>query len=307
MTTILPKKCAIIGAGAVGLYFAELLAKSFEVRIIAKSSQLEQWGRKEFKLAGKKVPLQSLDAFSPAREGEIIWLCVKAYDLDGLVAKLKPQLNQNTPLVLLSNGLGIYFQVATDLGKLVPILRMLPTFGLKLNDFKVECFGTPAALFAYAEQDSALAQALHSKLSQLGLALTLEKNIATAEWRKALVNLVVNTLATCLDRENGSVIETPDLEQIAAQMLDEARQVAKADGFDLSSPSNDQIFANIRQHAANINSNLIDLRNRRKSDMEYLMGRFITLAQSYGVPIPCCQAVYAIYKFIERRATTSIS
>jgi 2-dehydropantoate 2-reductase len=298
----------IVGAGAVGLTLAVKLARSHAVWLLARPYQLESLGGSPYRLEGAEELVLPSDRIRVVTVRELeglprdlsYWICVKAYDLDEALADIAPRLNRATPVVLLSNGLGIFFQASLLVGRKAPLMRLCPSFGArKLAPTEVALAGRLSGTFAALEQDLACADPVLQIARGIFDQITLERSIAAAEWNKALVNLVVNPICSIVNAENGALLRNPHLKRLASAALEEIRAVARADGFDLSQTTDEIFLAGLERHASNINSTLCDLRAGKKTELDYLLGRFLRLAADHGVEIPVCQSLYSLVKFLE--------
>ncbi len=273
------EKIAIVGAGALGSYLADTLSKRAEILLLGRN-------------------LAELSSF----KAKFIFICVKAHHLDDLMKTLTPHLSNSSILVLCCNGLGMYFQLATALKVKCPILRLLPNIGLrKLSDGKIIVSGEPLSYLASTAQDKSDRDGLEAILRESGWRLQVEKDIATAEWKKALTNIIVNSLASICDAPNGIILDSLELKELAGKVLAEIRAVALADGFDLSSPTDKDIFAGIKNHAQNICSTLVDLRAGKKTEIDCILGRFLRLARDYGIATPISETLYLLLKALENK------
>lgn len=274
------QRLCVIGAGALGLYLSRNFAPKSQVLLLSRGQSFAE-----------------LKSFKP----DAIFICVKAHQLQALSSQLAPFISGDSVLVLCCNGLGMYFQLATELRAKPHILRLLPNVGVLKNGNQITVSGKPETFLASTPQDQDLRQSLEIFLQSLGWTIHIEKDIATAEWKKLLTNMLVNTLASICDAPNGIVLDNPQLKELAQKLLIEIRTVALADGFDLSSPTDKQIFDGISNHRSNICSTLVDLHAGRPTEMDYILGRFLRLASDYGIATPIAQTLFAIIKAMESK------
>ena len=279
----------VIGAGATGLFIAERLATLSEVTVTLAVSTRHHTLLTSSPLRGVTVlPLLDITSFP----GPII-VCVKAYDLDLVLKTIAPYLTRTSPLLLCQNGLSIFFQAFETIRHTAPILRGLLNFGVrKLSDTSVELSGTPSIALAALPQDEFHLEQFQKLFLDAGWGVTIEKDIATAEWKKALINIVVNPLCTILDAPNIALLENRDAFEQGKKILAEVRRVALKDGFPLEDVTESEIFESIRRFGSNINSHLADRRAGKKTEIEYIMGRYLRLAEQYGIEVPHSKRVY---------------
>lgn len=303
----------IVGPGSVGLFLAAQFSASHHVSLLVRNYQLEALKEKDLHISG------SLDLTAPWNQFSLIttedlpslpsdtsyWLCVKAFDVDEVVGELASILSKKTPLVLISNGLGVFFQVATLLGRKAPVVRVCPYLGVKkLSDTEVELAGDIYCSLATMPSDREAGERILPLVEEISTEVVVEKDIATAEWKKAVTNLVVNPICTVLNVENGAILQSDHLRGLASRMLHEVRSVAASDGFDLSSLDDTRFFESLKHHASNMNSTLIDLRAGNKTETEFILGRFLRIASDNGVEAPLSSTLHSLLKFLEEDTVT---
>jgi len=298
----------VIGPGALGLFFAINLADNHAVSLLVKDSQrlvyegnpLSIVGDMQRSLAPGALQIIDKTGLKNLPADALFLSCVKAYDLDSSVEELLPALRPSNPLILTQNGLGIFLQAAELLRRAAPIVRVLSSFGvMKRSPTQVALTGKMLLSISAQDQEPKLRDEISEIFKAGGAVIHHPKNIAYAEWEKALLNLAVNPLTSVLNERNGVVIEDKGLSSLTLKVISEVRQVAKAEGFDLSYISNAALFERIRNSANNLNNNVIDLRNDRRTEIEFLLGRFLRLAEGYNVQTPCLNTLYALCKRIE--------
>ncbi|MCB0331981.1 MAG: 2-dehydropantoate 2-reductase [Bdellovibrionales bacterium] len=291
-------KHLVIGPGAIGLSLGSYLATCVpndNILILGRETRTRQL---IISLVGDRsstsppLTYERLYDLKSIPNGSYLWVCVKAYNLDALLNFLTDKLNSTHTLMLCMNGLGMAMQASLFIKRTVPTIRSLFSYGaLKEADTTIRVSGVPRVLLAgYAEQSETLL-IIESLLTQSGFSTEISKNIATAEWEKAMMNIVVNSLATLAGRENGILLSDPDIHAQAKELLTEIRSVAQAEGFDTSHMSDNRFFQKLENFRDNKNSTLIDVEHGRETELPYLLGRFLQIANNYGLSTPVAQSI----------------
>lgn len=294
-TTGKPNIC-IVGAGALGLGLAAHLSRESSVSLLCRSNKAEQLRSSE-NIAGLSyvtgVGSLPFDLSS-------IWLCVKAYDNLEALRSIEQLFNPRCPVVLLSNGLGVFMECAEFVNRRAPIVRALVNTGfLETLDCVVQSGPLRVTLAAPHEHTASL-DAVDALLQKVGAQVCRESDVARAEWKKTLINAPVNSICSIVRGPNKVLSEDPFLRKQAEAVIAEVRAVAAAEGFDFSSTSTEEILAGIQAHGENLNSNLVDLERGRPTQIDYILGRMIRIAKSYEVPTPHSETLYALCKALEK-------
>lgn len=292
----------IVGAGAVGLFLTGLFGRFVPVTLLRKSprtptelSSLKVAGAVEWIVPSDNLHVVESAEISAIPQPALIFICVKAYDLREALERLIPSLVKDHTVIVCQNGLGVYQEAAELLSGVCPVLRMFPRFGVMCSgEFEVHLANSISLTFASTASDLPLRDDLVEMFRSLACEADTVDNIVLGEWQKLLLNLAVNPICTLLNRENGYILEQTELRRLVSALLSEARSVAAKEGFDLSHPSDDEIFQQIAGCRDNINSTLSDVRNSKRNDIDYILGRLLRLADAYEVAVPRCRTLYAL-------------
>lgn len=285
----------IIGAGPIGTSLAIMISAQQPVTVILKDDSRKVTNRMVLNLQVKELHSENVTIKTslPSLNG-IVFICVKAYDLDALAQAIRPRLGSKSTLVLTSNGLDLVSDVQKIIGDNIPILRLLPIYGARFIEENLVISGKLSAILGAALNDKNAKAELSAILNRSGMELLDSPSIAQAEWEKALINITINPIASILDRENGIILANPELKDLAIKLSAEVRFVAKSQGIDLSNVSEASLIQRISNSSSNINSTLLDIRAKRRTDIEFILGRMIGYGKASKIPTPIAETLYSI-------------
>jgi 2-dehydropantoate 2-reductase len=281
---------------------AALLSKKAECAILGKSSHKSSFPSKiiltgdvTFDASPELLRLEDIST----SEDTAYWICVKAYDLS-ILRQLKQLISKDSILILCSNGLNVFMDASDIIRRDFPLLRCLFSYGaLKTDLDTIKISGQPRASLASLKGQEPICVQLASLLNDIGFEVVTHKDIATAEWHKAFINLLVNSLCCISNQPNKAVYESPGLRYLAKQFFEEIQAVTACEGFNFSELRFDQLLNSLRPFGENINNSLVDLRAGRKTDLDFLIGRFVRIAQEYDLEIPTAKSLQKLLKTIE--------
>jgi 2-dehydropantoate 2-reductase len=302
----LKRNVVVIGAGAIGLLVAAMAARSCDVLLLERAKANEEGfgedsrisidlhGFKSDRIAG--IMRNSFSGIDPSRlKGAIVIIAVKATDLENLLSQLTRCLPEARAVLLLQNGLGIQ-ELASRIVPEARFVRLLVNVGVeKLGEYEIHIHGAPRLTMSLDSQASALSAELECFLAGAGFEVSI-RDPAVAEWRKTAINIVVNSLCTLVEGNNASLIQNPSLWKLAREMLEELRILSQA--LDLGReaiPSDQEVWDIVNSFGGNYNSTLIDLRRGRTSEMSFFLGTVCKLAESHGIDLLTCKAVYDLF------------
>ncbi|MCB0339481.1 MAG: hypothetical protein KDD53_07750, partial [Bdellovibrionales bacterium] len=208
----------VIGTGAIGSTLAIIFSQRSPTFFIYSRSHTPQASFPTKQLTGglnlvaKPNNLTSVNwkDIGAVPKNTDYWIAVKSTDLNEVLLRLYPCLSVEANVILLQNGIGVFFEAFDVLRKASPILRALAFFGARKGDSEdVLVSGDVKLTLASLPEDKHRASAIQHYLEFHGIDGYTTHNIARAEWEKTFVNLVVNSLATLVRKKNGCILESP--------------------------------------------------------------------------------------------------
>ena len=212
--------------------------------------------------------------------------CVKAYDILSLLTHLKPQLNKQSIVILIHNGLGVLDEIKTQLPELRLIAGVCTLGAYFEKPFTVKAFMDGFVYLGgiaghFSDNDI---KDICTTFQDATLPVQWEENIEEKMWEKFALNCSVNLLTALLSCKNGDLLkESEPLQKITHEIA----QVMSAYGHPLS--SNDlfiKISELLNRVGDNYSSMYIDVQKNRPTELAYLNEQLIKLAQEKKIPTP---------------------
>lgn len=281
---------AVVGPGALGLWYASRLAGSVRTAVIARSAQRAAELRAGVEIGGA---LYRPEAFGPDALPRADWVIVlvKANDTAAaarLAARMAPR-----GVLSLQNGL-----VEESLRKALPGVRVaqgVSTEGAYRERKRVVHAGAGETLLPPGFATVA------RHLRHAGFRVRVERDLASARLRKLLVNVCINPLTALFRERNGKLLERP-YALYAEALAREAAPVLAAAGLKITP---DEAWARVREvaraTARNRSSMLQDVLAGRRTELEHLSGALLRLARRHHLPAPTHRAVHRLVRLIEAR------
>ncbi|WJH33076.1 2-dehydropantoate 2-reductase [Paenibacillus sp. CC-CFT747] len=136
-------------------------------------------------------------------------------------------------------------------------------------------------------------------LRRAGFTPQRSEDIRTAMWDKLLINAVINPLTGLLSVPNGALLENRESEDLMRRLLQEGVEVLTREGYTADNTIGDRVRTVCRQTAANSSSMLQDLTKGRKTEIEWINGYLLRLADKHGVDLPVNRTLYSLIKLKE--------
>lgn len=291
-------KVYVLGAGAIGSVYGAFLSDKTDVTLIGKKAHVEAIRARGLRLVGevRKRLFPKADLIVggiPPRA--LILLTTKAHDSASAVRQIASKLRGDTVIVALQNGFGNE-RIVKEIAVGNEVLRGLTTMAAELEEpGKVRVWKGRTIL---AKGDAA--EDVAALFNASGLETQISENINAEVWRKLALNCVVNPL-TALFRVRNKDITSESIKWIRHEIVRECFAVAKAEGADPKfSPAN--IDSTIRGYT-NFSSMCQDVMKGKKTEIEFLNGKVVQLAEKHGISTPVNRTMTCLVRFLEERTS----
>ena len=287
------KSVAIVGSGAVGLYYgARLAAAGEDVRFLLRSdfAAISRDGLKVASVHGD-LDLPEVKAYRSAAEigpVDLVIVAWKATSNDQLATVLPPLLHANTQVLTLQNGLGNCESLAAIVGPgrvlgglcFVCINRSAP-------GQVVHSAGGRVSLGEWQPDGTGRAAELERRFKAAKIQAVAVDDLAKAQWDKLVWNIPFNGLSVA---EGGvttdRLLATPQGEAKLRALMGEVVATAQALGLDLSVDLIDFHIERTRPMGPYRTSSMIDFVEGREVEVGPIWDEPLRRARAAGVAMP---------------------
>ncbi|MDQ8182896.1 2-dehydropantoate 2-reductase [Pelagicoccus sp. SDUM812005] len=296
-------KIAIVGPGAIGLYYGALLQRSGQEVAFLMRSDLAVAKEKGVKVVKKDETfvLDTVAAFGDAAEigiCDLVVVAMKATGNDGLAKILPPLVGEGTKLLTLQNGLGNdrllaeLFPENTVLGGLcfVCLNRTAPAV--------VENYmAGSVSIGPRVEGDLAAAREIADLFAAAGLKTRCEPKLREVQWKKLVWNVPFNGLAIAAGGvTTDMIVENEALCAEARALMAEILAAAQRFGYDFGDGFADYQIEITRPMGPYRPSSMIDFVEDRSVELEAIWGEPLRQAKEAGLAMPKLELLYALLK-----------
>jgi 2-dehydropantoate 2-reductase len=303
-------KILILGAGAVGGYWgARLHQAGVDVTFLLREKRAEAVRKnglvvKSPKTGDATLPVKVVTKATEGGPYDVIILACKGYDLGSAMDSIAPAVGANTTIVPMLNGhmhfvtLDGRFGAAKVAGGLARISGMLGPNGEILNSG-----GTGVS---FGERDGSPARPslveLDAACKKAGIDGGLNANINQDLWDKWLMLGSIASMCAAMRGTIGDIMASEDGEAIMNEILDECRQVAKAEGY----PPGEKALSAVRtslttKGAKTVASILGDIEKGGAVEAKSIVGDMLARARKHGIAAPNLRFAYAHLQTYEAR------
>ncbi|WP_315836880.1 2-dehydropantoate 2-reductase [Bradyrhizobium prioriisuperbiae] len=315
----------VAGAGSIGCFVGGMLALAgHRVVLLARPRVIDEIKGHGLRLtsfegADRRLPASAL-VLSPdeqvLRDAAIVLVCVKSADTAEMAATIAAHAPQDAVIVSLQNGVANVPALKAHLASQRVLAGMVPFNVVGMGEGRYHRSTSGDIII---EQDEA---ATAAKLSVADLKVQPSENISGVQWGKLLVNLgnALNALSNLPLREQ---LSQRSWRMLIADQMSEALAAMKAEGIDPVSttplPASwvpyvmrlpDWAFQMIAKRMVQIDpqarsSMWDDLQRGRRTEIDYLQGAIIEIAQRRRLAAPLSSRLVALIKDAEARGQGS--
>jgi len=306
-------KILILGAGAVGGYWgARLTQAGIDTTFLLREKRAAKVKAEGLVVKSPKgdaiVPVKVITKGGDGGPYDVVVLACKAYDLDSAMDAIAPAIGPDSTIVPMLNGhahfaaLDKKFGAEKVAGGLARISGMLGPNG--------EILHSGANGVSFGERDGKPARAslvaLDAACKKAGIDGGLNPNINQDLWDKWIMLGSIASMCSAMRGTVGDIAATDDGAAIMAEILEECRKVAAAEGF----PPSEKIVGNIRAGLTTPGSKAVasilgDMEKGGAVEGAQIVGDMLGRARKHGIAAPNLRFAYAHLQAYEaRRART---
>jgi 2-dehydropantoate 2-reductase len=308
----------IIGLGPVGSILAAHLAKSGEDVVVedivekllltAREEGLHISGVTELtaKIDKTASSMSELSRFNP----DIIFIATKACILKVILPEIRQMYKPEMKIVSFENGLDNEQIIAEALG-IDTTYRVVINYAgnrLSVRDVRMNWFQPPNYIGAFHrgryttdETTKYIAQIMTAS----GLTTEETPEIKKHVWEKTILNSALCSICAVTGQTMKEAMEFEHTRDLAIKMLEEGLEVARADGYDFGEDALEQFVSYLEKGGAHKPSMLIDVENKRPTEVDFISGAIARYGEKYGIPTPVNSTFTSLLKTIENRYLTS--
>ncbi|MDP3737668.1 MAG: ketopantoate reductase family protein [Hyphomonadaceae bacterium] len=300
------RSVAIVGAGAMGCFFAARLTESgAAVTLIdidaARLAALVRDGVTVSDDRGERVvKVGAAKATEVAGPVDLVVLFTKSMHSSAAIASVVHLASPETWALTLQNGLG-NAEVMAEVFAPERILAGVTNVPADLQGpTRVASHGAgQITLGGFVASAKGGAEPVAALLRRAGLTVTVDENVAAAIWDKVAFNAALNALAAITLLPNGG-LDCPAGRRVAASVVGEVVAVAAAKGIRLErgriEARIDYALASHRTHKASM---LQDRLAGRRTEIEQINGAIVWEAEAVGLQAPVNATLADLVRMIE--------
>ncbi|MEQ9334140.1 2-dehydropantoate 2-reductase [Thalassobaculum sp.] len=279
-------RVCVFGAGAVGCYFGGLMARAgHDVTFVGRPAHVDAINRHGLLLetaAGREhVPARAAVDAAGIDRPDLVMVCVKSADTEGVARSLAGRLGPHTTVLSLQNGIDNAERFAAVAARsAVPAIVHAGT-GMA-GPGHVRHHGGGELVIGAAPDSAALAEVL----AAAGIPTTVSDDIDAALWGKLVTNCAYNGLSAIGAIPYAPMLQTDGAREVMLGVVAECTAVAAACGVTLPADTAAQMLAVAERMPGQLSSTARDLLRGKPSEIDFLNGYVVRKGAEHGIPTP---------------------
>jgi len=304
----------IIGLGPVGSILAAHLARSEvdvvvqdampNIRLKVKKDGINISGITQLAARIGKVAdsIPELAEFGT----EIVFIATKACYLKDILPGIKQTYTPKMKIVSFQNGLDNERLIAEQLG-IDTAYRVVINYAgnlVSLGNAVMNWFQPPNYVGAFHKGKyitDETTKKIASMMTAAGLKTEETSDIKKHVWEKTILNAALCSICAVTGQTMKEAMEFQHSRSLAVKMLEEGLKVANADGYDFGAEALAKFTSYLEKGGAHKPSMLIDVENKRPTEVDFLSGAVARNGEKYKVPTPVNSTFTELLKTIENR------
>jgi 2-dehydropantoate 2-reductase len=304
-----PNSFAVIGAGPVGCIVAAYLAHGgYEVYLVDVIRELvEPAVERGIIIEGAETLTQrvsrtftNIDDLAPVHP-DVLIIAVKANALPLIVSAVEGFYHQNMTVVSWQNGIDTELEISEVLGRRAA-LRAVVNYGCGLvgpAHVRMPFHHPPHYLQELDADTRPRAVAVADALTRSGLQTQHTDQIVSMVWRKSIMNASMNPVCAVTGLTMAQAMGDPIIFQVVDELVKECIKVARANEINLGWEYYPKAIAYMRNAGNHKPSMLMDIENKRRTEIDYINGKFVEYGERAGVATPYNITLKALVKGLE--------
>lgn len=284
---------AIVGSGAIGLYYGGRLAEAgVDVRFLARSDydQLTKYGLEVESVTGN-FHLTNISVFKKPEDigpVDLVIVAWKATANDALASVLPPLMHENTQVLTLQNGLGNCERIAEIVGadRVHSGLCFVCINRIAKGTIR-HTAGGRMTIGKFSKNHSNIPETIAQRFKAANIPATAVNDLAKAQWEKLIWNIPFNGLAVAEGGVTTDVLlADPIIENEIRTLMREVNAAAAAQGIELDPNLIEINIERTRPMGPYQPSTMIDFIEGRELELDPIWEEPLRRAKAANVEMP---------------------
>ncbi|WP_445506545.1 ketopantoate reductase family protein [Niallia sp. 03190] len=303
MTTI--KKIAIVGLGAIGSVYGDMLQKTgeFQVKAIVDQKRKERYEQTGIYVNNELVSLSYITPEEVGEAADLIIVSVKYGQLGEAISAIKHHVGENTTILSLLNGITSEEELAAAYGTEKIVYAMCNGIDSTRDGNSIFCSNPGKISFGEKKnyQITERVQQIKACFELGNIPVEVPEDMERTLWYKFMINVGMNQVSAVTRSPYGFFQQPGFARDLATRAMREVIALAKAQNIDLKEKDMEDFFDNILSKISKDGktSMLQDIEAKRLTEVSMFSEKVIDYGNRLNIDTPVNQTLYEIIRTVE--------
>lgn len=300
MKSLLNKRIAILGAGAIGSYIGSKLIEHgyTDVEFVARSGYdiLKEKGLTVKNYTEKSPYILKVNAVKELTGlYDAVLICVKSKDTVNAAKQASSHLKDDGFAVSIQNGVENPDIIAAFIPAEKIVTNVIYMTAVMQEKGVLEYMAEGKLIFGHLSgKNSQYTDTYLQILQQAGLNAKYTDNIKQFQWQKLMLNIVLNPLTALFRKTFYKMSKYDDALSLTKSLFKEAQNAAKLCGVEIADEEYDKIKARCMEHITFKSSMYQDIEANRNPEIDAILGVVVRTHEKNGQSAPYCDCLLKI-------------
>lgn len=298
-------KISVVGAGAMGAYYASRLFETdgLDVSLIAGGDRHERLRREGLVVNGKhyEIPVRRP---GESTRSNLLLVAVKHHHLGQAIEDMRGAVGPDTLILSVMNGI----QSEEQLGEAFGAERVLYAMVLGIDAIRegnvVQCSKQGKLFFGEARNMvlSERVKRLQDLFTRAGIVHETPVDMIRALWWKFMINVAINQVSALVDGPYAVMQRSQVAQELMKDAMEEVVAIANAKRIDLTEKDVMGFFSILQGFAPNGKTSMVqDVEAHRKTEVEMFAGKVVEMGVELHIPTPVNRTFLRLLQTIESK------
>ena len=299
------KKVVILGAGAMGAYFASCFfdSQGFETGIVARGERYDRLSRDGLVVNGKKYSIPVIHPDKVDGPADLIIVALKHRFLEEALPDLRNLVGDETVFISVMNGLDSEEIIGTAYGPEKVLYAVSVGIDALHSGNRVDYSKPGKHYFGEAVNDriSPRVKLIQEAFDRAGITHETPRDMIRIMWWKFMINVGVNTASAVMRAPYGVFQTSKEARWLMETLMREVIALARAARVDLTEKDVEDWYTFLNTLSPKGKTSMLqDIESGSKTEVEIFSQKAVELGETYGVPTPANQTVWRIIRVLEQ-------
>jgi 2-dehydropantoate 2-reductase len=301
------QKVAILGAGAVGAYFAAQFfdTPGLSTVLIASGERLDKLKKDGIVVNGKPYWIPVIQPDEAEATVDLIVVALKHHQLAKAVQDLGKLVGETTTFLSMMNGL----ESEEMIGAIFGMDKVLYAISVGIDAVRAGnqiTYTNPGTHYFGEAKNPAITpkiRRVQAAFEKAGIRYQTPEDMTRMLWWKFMVNVGVNQASAVLHAPYRVFQSDPDAQALMEALMQEVVTLAKVFNVNLTDQDVQDWYPVLNRLSPQGKTSMLqDIEARRKTEVEVFGGKVIALGKAHAIPTPVNQTVFQIIQVLENNA-----